>query len=269
MSHNRRPSPFAVRKPDYRVQAHGDEAELHILDEIGFRGVQAKDVVNDLKGITASTIHVRLNTPGGNVFDGVTIYNALRAHPARIVTHVDALAASIGSIIALAGDEVRIARNAFFMIHEPWTVTIGDSAQLRKDAGTLDKIGDMLRATYVAKTGAKRDQVDAWMSAETWFSAEEAEAHGFADAIDDFADEKAAASFDLSIYARVPRELVASADDAPNTVRDLERILRDAGYSRSDAKAVAASGFAGLTQRDVATDRPHDSLSQLLATLQS
>lgn len=256
-------SPFARSTPDFAIRAIADgEAEVLLYDEIGFWGVLAKDFVPQLKAVDASTIHLRINSPGGDVFDGLTMYNALKEHPAKVITHVDGIAASIASIIALAGDEVRMAKNAFYMIHEPWTFTIGNAEQLRKDAEVLEKISGQLVGTYVRQSEGDEDEVKEWMRAETWFTADEAKDAGFADVVVD--DAPAAENrFDLSVFSHVPRELAARAS-AP-TKRDLERALRDAGLSRSDAKAILAGGFQAVEQRDAA--EMHAGLRELITTL--
>lgn len=261
-------SPFHRAAANFRVvknAARQDEAEILLYDEIGFFGVDAQSFARDLKAIDAATIHLRINSPGGSVFDGVAIHNALKDHPARIIVHIDSLAASMASVIALAGDEVRMAENAFFMIHDPWTLTIGNAAQLRKDADLLDKLAEStIRTAYIAKTGQTEAQVRAWMADETWFTAEEAKAAGFIDAIETKSTVKAA--FDLSVFAKAPAALAES--DADLSKREVERILRDAGLSRDAAKAFVAGGFDALTQRDVADDAELEAVATaLLATL--
>lgn len=246
----------------------GGEVTILLYDEIGWFGIDAKTFANDLKAVDADTINLRINSPGGSVFDGVAIYNTLRNHKARVITHIDGLAASIASVIALAGDEIRMASNAFFMIHNPWTVTIGDSEQLRKDADVLDKIGDQLLASYVQRIGAgSEEKIRDWMDEETWFNAEEAEAAGFIDEINHASG--ALASFDLSVFSNAPATLVAAAHASP-TKRDVERALRDAGLSRAEAVAFAASGFQAIeTQRDAVDPSVVESARALLATIQS
>ena len=142
-------------KPWYSIQAAAkDVAEVLIYDEISSWGITAENFVKDLQGVTAKTINLRINSPGGSVFDGTAIFNALRAHPAKVVSHIDGVAASIASIIALAADEVRMAENAFYMIHNAWGVAMGDGAEMRKMADILDKIAGTLAKTYAAKTGS-------------------------------------------------------------------------------------------------------------------
>jgi ATP-dependent Clp protease protease subunit len=265
-------SPFNRSAPDLKIvrNEQADEAEILIYDEIGFWGIVASDFKRALAQVDAKTIHVRINSPGGSVFDGIAIYNALREHPAHVVTHIDSLAASIASVIALAGDEVKIAKNAYMMIHDPWTVTIGNAEQLRKDAGLLDKFSQTILDVYAARSSEKPDDLKQLMHDETWLTADEALDMGLVDEVVDTSDVKA--QFDLSVFAHVPAALAGSGNTEPPNIRDLERSLRDAGLSRSAAKAVLASGYQALEpQRDAALDEAEVIAAgkQLLATLKS
>jgi ATP-dependent Clp protease protease subunit len=239
-------SPFNRTLPDYRIVRADDgsgDVELFLYDEIGFWGIQASTFVRDLKSIDAETIHLRINSPGGSVFDGVAIANAIREHKATVIVHVDALAASIASVIALAGDEVHMADNAFLMIHNAWTGVVGNADDLRKTADILDKVDDSaIVRTYMNKTGADEAQVREWMKDETWFTAEEALAEGFIDVVDAQSDTQA--SFDLSVFAHAPAALARR--EAPPVPKDLERALRDAGLSRAEAKALMAGGLKAV-----------------------
>lgn len=253
MSTERIRSPFHRAAANLRVVRNEaqDEAEILLYDEIGGFGIEANRFIAELKAVDAKTIHLRVNSPGGSVFDGVAIYNALKDHPAKIVTHIDSLAASISSVIALAGDEIVMAENAFMMIHDAWTLTIGSAAELRKVADVLDKVNaSVLLPAYTTKTGKTEDEIKAWMADETWFTAEEALAAGFVDSIEKRSEVKA--KFDLSVFAKAPAALTES--DAEITSREIERLLRDAGMSRKEAKAFVASGFDALSQRDAGDD---------------
>jgi ATP-dependent Clp protease protease subunit len=226
-----------------RGEAEPSEAEILLYDEIGWWGVTAEEFRRELDGLSAETIHLRINSPGGNVFDGVAMYNALREHPARIVTHIDGLAASMASMVALAGDEVHMTGNAFFMIHDPWTISIGNAAELRKDADVLEKVGGSLEDTYRHKTGATTEQVRAWMEAETWFTADEASEAGFVDVVvtEEETDEAlaaAAAAYDLSVFAHTPDVLAAppSAASGEEPVPDLADLR--AGEDRAVASVL-------------------------------
>jgi ATP-dependent Clp protease, protease subunit len=242
-----RRSPFRARvAPRALVRAKDEAVELLLYDEIGFFGVTAKQFAETLSRIEADTIHLRVNSPGGDVFDGVAMYNSLRQHPAHVVTHIDGLAASIASVVALAGREVRMAPNAFFMIHDPWGVTIGDADIHRKMAATLDKIAaGSIISSYQAKTGADRETIETWMDEETWFTADEAQDAGFVDVVEEpspAADR--ALPFDLSIYQHVPASLQYESRDEVLTieqVRELEGRLCERDVSREQAeRAIAA-----------------------------
>ena len=241
--HNR--SLFKTRaKGNYRIENKTEkEATIYIYDEIGWFGIEAADFVKDLNEIQAKTLHIRLNTPGGNVFDGTAIANAIKQHKAHTIIHIDGLAASIGSIIAISADETLMAENAFFMFHEAWSMTVGNAETLREEAALLDKIDGVLAGAYVKKTGEKEEDIKKIMVAETWLTAQEALEMKMIDGIEENkADEKASATiFDLSVFANVPDELKNITKDL--TERDCEQALRDAGASRSRAKEILAKGF--------------------------
>lgn len=255
-------SPF--HRPHARLQVVAsttDEVEVMLYDEIGFWGITADEFRRQLDGITASTINLRINSPGGDVFDGLAMYNALREHPASVVVHVDAVAASMAGMVAMAGDEIRMAENAFIMIHDPWALVIGNSTDLRKEADLLDKISGSLLMAYMAQSGADEETVRGWMAEETWFTAAEALDAGLIHEVvseeEDTAAQKIAAAFDLSIYAHVPEPLRGVAQPEP-TARDLERALRDVGLSQIAAKQFISAGRAASAQRDVVVDGERD-----------
>jgi ATP-dependent Clp protease protease subunit len=242
--------PFRRRGPlRASLRASGDdEMTLFIYDDIAPWGIMAKDLVPEIAALTAGTIHVRINSQGGDVMDGVAIYNALRSQAAKVVAHVDALAASIASLIAMAGDEILIAENAMLMIHDPWGITIGNAADHRKTADLLDKTSEatLIRA-YMAQTEQPEAEIKQWMADETWFTAEEAVEAGFADAIEAAAG--VAAHVDAGRFRNAPARLTAPAGEP--TLRELERALRDAGLSRSRAAAGAVAALEALGgQRD-------------------
>lgn len=136
------------------------------------------DTMND-----AGEITVRINSPGGDVFDGFAIYNLLAQHPAKVNVKIDGWAASAASVIAMAGDTVEIAANALMMIHNPYTLAIGDAQAMRKSADLLDQIKASIITTYQNKTGMDEAQIAALMDAETWFDAQGAVEAGLATAI--------------------------------------------------------------------------------------
>ncbi len=183
---------------------------MSIYDSIGAFGISAERFVNDLKQIKAKTIHVRLNTPGGEVTEATAIYNALREHPARIVTHVDGIAASAGSFIAVAGDSVEIADNAYLMIHNAQGGVMGEATDMRTYADVLDKMNGNIAGMYTRKSGKPADHWRQLMTAETWFTAQEAKDQGLADVV--VTPTKKAAvrmgPFDLKIYNHVPPDVM-------------------------------------------------------------
>lgn len=147
-------------------------------------GLTASEVVEHIRSLgEVDEINVLLNSPGGSVTDGLAIYNELATHPASVNIEITGLAASMGSVIAMAGDHVRIAENAMVMIHNPWNVAVGNSEDLRKAADVLDKFGTSLVGIYVQRTGLEEDDVRSMMDEETWLDAEEALAKGFVDEI--------------------------------------------------------------------------------------
>ena len=170
-------------------------ATLSIFDEIGFWGVQAKDFINELRSVKGDTLNVEINSPGGDVFAGLAIYNALKGSGKEIVVKVMGVAASAASLIAMAGDKIVMPKNTFLMVHNPWSVAMGNADELRQTADTLDKIGESLKATYAAKTGMSDDALTAMLATDTWLTADEALVMGFATEVID--EVKAQATFDM------------------------------------------------------------------------
>jgi ATP-dependent Clp endopeptidase proteolytic subunit ClpP len=170
----------------YAIQStENGSAEISLFDEIGFGGTSAKEFIAELKKLSGQHIHLRINSVGGSVVEGTAIYNALRRHKGGLTVHVEALAASMASVVAMAGEEVAISDNALLMIHNPWSMSMGDADDLRKEADILDKLKATLVNAYKRKTGMDSEQIAALMDDETWLGAEEAVAMGFADYVED------------------------------------------------------------------------------------
>jgi ATP-dependent protease ClpP protease subunit len=178
---------MAADKSWYTIKALADgsddgPAEILIYDEISpMWGVSAADFVRDLAAIDASEITVRINSPGGSVFDGIAILNALRGHDATITTVVDSLAASIASVIAMGGDRVVMNKNSSMMIHNAWDLAVGNADELQQAADRLRGFSTNIASIYADKAGGTVDDWQALMDAETWYTADEAVAAGLAD----------------------------------------------------------------------------------------
>jgi len=200
----------------YSIRAEGDIAEVLIYDFIGEDffgdGVSAKNFAEQISKLDVGTINVRINSPGGDVFDGLAIYNSLLHHKANITVEIDGAAFSIASVIAMAGDTVSMAENAMMMIHDPWTGLYGNAEDLRKEADVLDKVKGTLITSYKRQTSLGEKEISDLMSAETWMNAQEALDNGFVTSITEA--KKMAASFDprfIDHYKNVPEDIKAAA----------------------------------------------------------
>ena len=192
---------------DFRAQAKS-VAETVIYDEIGAFGIPAKAFLDELKALgPVAELTVRINSPGGSLFDGVAIYNALKRHDAVVTVWIDGIAASIASMIAMAGDEVVMPENAMLVLHDPSGLVMGTAADMRAMAEALDRMKAGMVAAYRDKSGRSDAEIEALMAAETWLSAREAVALGLADRIEP--PVKMAAHFDLSRFRNTPPQLAA------------------------------------------------------------
>ena len=173
------------QKSWFRMQAKEDQtADIYIYDEIGGWGISARRFTEDLISLgNLSHINLHIHSPGGEVFDGITIYNQLKNHSATITVYIDGLAASMASVIAMVGDTVIMPKNAMMMIHKPWGVSWGDANDMREYADLLDKLENVLIPAYVAKTGKTTEEITAMLEQETWLDGDECVEHGFADKV--------------------------------------------------------------------------------------
>lgn len=167
----------------YSIKAKGTgHAEILMYEEIGGWGISAQRFARDLKALgDISRIDLRIHSPGGDVFEGMAIYNLLDSHPATVDVYIDGLAASMASVIAMAGDTIYMPENAMMMVHKPWGIQGGDADEMRRYADLLDKVEDNLVSAYVKKTGKTADEIKALLKEETWMGGREAVAAGFAD----------------------------------------------------------------------------------------
>lgn len=208
-------------KRGFMMKANKDEAEILIYETIGQswwsgEGVSAKQFAEDLKALgDVKVLNVRINSPGGDVFEGATIKTQLEQHPATKNVYIDGLAASAASYIAMAGDRIEISENALFMIHNASGGVLGNAVDMRQMADLLDKIDATIIAMYQRRSKQPESKIRDWMTAETWFDANEAVKYGFADALMvDAKDAAAAASFDLSRFKNAPKSGIAATAQA-------------------------------------------------------
>lgn len=197
----------------YTIRAQSTGAEVVIYDEIGAYGVSAKGFLAELGALPDATpLALRLNSPGGSVFDAVAIYNAIKRHTGTVTVWIDGIAASAASYIAMAGDEVIMPENAFLMIHDPAGMVMGTAIDMRAMAEALDKIKGSLLQGYAAKSGRPQEEIAPLMAAETWLDAKDALDLGFADRIAE--PVRIAARFDVGRFRNAPPVLVEDAGDA-------------------------------------------------------
>ena len=189
----------------YNIQNKaGETADIYIFDEIGTYGVTAQDFISEIKGLKDMPINLRINSLGGDVFDGMAMYNVIKRREAKTTVYIEGIAASIATIIALGADEVIMAENSLFMIHNAWGGTSGEAKDMRKTAQTLDKITSELTDIYVKKTGLSYDALAEMMDEESWLNAQEAFDLGFIDTISDSI--KVAAKYDVSKFKNITQE---------------------------------------------------------------
>ena len=222
-------------RPMFQAAVQSTTLELYIYDSIGsdwYGGVSAQDVADAIKAAgTFSDILVRINSPGGSVFEGSTIYNLLQSQGKPITVYVDGLAASAAFTIAMVGHNIRIGQNAMMMLHNGWSLAIGDGNEMRKQADLLDKINLVMQGVYARRSGQELAEIKTMMDAETWLTPEEAVEKGFANEVMGTSEEDAAQARALATqllarskathYAHVPdkfkAEDVETIDPHPET----------------------------------------------------
>ena len=209
-------------------------ASIYIYDVIdSYWGVSAKNVIEALASAGDDTdVSIRINSPGGDVFEGRAIMAAIKNHKGKTTCYIDSLAASAATSIALACDEVIISQGAFFMIHNASSAVWGDKKAMRDTADLLEKIEGSIVNDYMEKTGAEHQQVIDWMDAETWFSADEAIANGFCDRLADSGKTKN--TWNLSAFCNAPKSLL---EPEPTEQIEEQPEPDSAGFFMSSANA--------------------------------
>lgn len=179
-----RPDALERWNPDVRSAVGDDAASISIYDSIGDNwegtGVTAKRISAALRSIGARDVTVNVNSPGGDFFEGVAIYNLLREHKAKVTINVMGIAASAASVVAMAGDEILMGDGAFLMIHNAWAVAIGNRHDMKAAAATLAPFDAAMAKLYAQRTGISEAAAAAMMDKETWIGADQAVEDGFA-----------------------------------------------------------------------------------------
>ncbi|UWL61641.1 Clp protease ClpP [Brucella pseudintermedia] len=243
--------------------ADGDTT-ISIFDVIGEdfwtgSGVTANRISAALRSIGSKDITVRINSPGGDMFEGIAIYNLLRVHPAKVTVEVLGWAASAASVIAMAGDEIRMGLGSFMMVHNAWGVVIGNRHDMRDAATLFDQFDAAIADIYQARTGMKRADIEQLMDAETFMAAAQTVEYGFADVVDD---------------AQIHAETNASAQVRPEIQarRRIDAALAKQGVSRTERRKMF-NQIAGM--HDAADTATHDAgfhaaaIQRLIDTIRS
>lgn len=244
-----------------QAKAGTRRATVRIYDEISWYGTNARSFAQELDDLDVDEIDLRLNSPGGNAWDGVAIFNALRAHPAKVHVTVDGMAASAASAIAMAGDTVRMNRGAQMMIHDASGFAMGNQATMTKTAEWLGQLSDSYADIYAARAGGTADEWRAVMREETWYKAAEAVEAGLADSYDDGSPDPevtAKASWDLKAYAyayagraAAPAPAIKPRASAPTkTSADPAGTTTKEGAGMDPAKIREALGLAATAPDD-------------------
>ena len=225
----------------YNIQNKaGETADIYIFDEIGTYGVTAQDFISEIKGLKDMPINIRINSLGGDVFDGMAMYNVIKRREAKTTVYIEGIAASIATIIALGADEVIMAENSLFMIHNAWGGTSGEAKDMRKTAETLDKITSELTDIYVKKTGLSYDALAEMMDEESWLNAQEAFDLGFIDTISDSI--KVAAKYDVSKFKNITQEEIKNKLSININNKKMTNELKDWFNSKVEEIVTAVKG---------------------------
>jgi len=193
----------------YSISAKKTEqfVDVYLYDEVGGYGVSAKEFVNDIKALKGKDIYLHVNCVGGEVFDGMAIYNTLKKYKGKVIAYIEGIAASMGSIIPLAADEIIMSENSLYMIHNAWGGAMGEARDMRKTAALLDKLSSEIANIYTKKTGLPLSTIEDMMDEETWFNSEEALQYGFIDRVSDAV--MVAAKYDMSKFKnKTQKEIV-------------------------------------------------------------
>lgn len=240
------PSDALARYAEMPVAATADDPNvISIYDDIGYdywdgSGFTAKRCAAALRAIGDNPVTVEINSPGGDVFEGLAIYNLLREHPAKVTVKVMGLAASAASIIAMVGDEIIMGAGSFLMIHNAWVCACGNQNDLRAVLEMLEPIDNALAEIYAARTGLETTAVLELLAAETWLNASDAVVQGFADQRSDERPVEASATTMPFVSAR--RRVEAALAEQGVARSERRRIISDFSSGKPSAAAPATPG---------------------------
>lgn len=266
----------------YNIQnvSNTNTLEVNILDEIGLWGITSKEFIEDLnanlnKNKGLNTINVNINSPGGDVFSGLGIYNYLKNSKLTVNTNVLGLAASIASVILMAGDNISANENSLIMIHQSWASSMGNSDDLRETADLLDKVDNIITNVYQNKTNLDMDFIKELMSKETWLDANQAKLFNF---IDNITEEKIAASITKfsNKFKNIPNNQTSFKDQIQNAKRlkDVEKAIVDNSLISNKLATVIVSKIKSIcdgTKDDVYLkdfNKQLDSFSNLINSIE-
>lgn len=225
----------------YNIEQSEGEAEILIYDQIGLNmwgdGLSAKEFVRQVKELNVKRLNLRIDSPGGYITEGKVIYNTIKNLKYEVYAYVDGIAASVASWLPLAADHRIINENAQVMIHDPWGMAMGDAEAMRETADQLDREKLSIIGMYEARVNLPPQKISDMMSKETWMNAAESIMHGFMDQIDGNVRKMAACAYDLSLFEDSLPESFLKKQTALSK-RELEKGLRDVGYSRAEAKEI-------------------------------
>jgi ATP-dependent protease ClpP protease subunit len=247
--------PLALDKWNGGIRAANTDNTLSILDVIGEsfwdEGITAKRIVGALRAIGDQDVIVNINSPGGDVFEGIAIYNLLRNHSGKVTVNVLGLAASAASIIAMAGDEINMGRGAFLMIHNAWTCCCGNKNDLTAVAEALRPFDDSLVDIYAARTGIDKALIATMMDEETFINHTDALAQGFADGL-------------------LTADLVDDGNDSPQAaMRKLDALLAKSNVPRAERRRLINAlngGMPGAAIHNTSTPRATDDINEAALT---
>jgi len=254
------------------VKNAGDgKIDMYIYDDIGpdWAGmVGALTVKNQLaEHPNAKLINLHINSQGGSVIEALAIYNQLTNHPARIEVDIDGAALSSAGWIAMAGDVIRIAENAFFMMHDPWSIVMGNAEEIRKEAEVLEQMKSQIAKTFSKRTGIDQSDIEQMMTDETWLTGENAVEKGFADQVNEC--KAIECSIDFERFQNAPdsaKHLSARKDDKSRS-GDSTELINSINGLRDDLKQASQRNETNNQPKTPGQDSPSDDDEKVRAML--